>query len=226
MADKAKEYRLATEARHDWPVYLVWLVMLAVGIWAMPHLPMRVATHFGLNGRPNGWMSAPWAAFLPIGMAVVVWLFLLVVPVIDPRRRNYPDFLPFYRSLRLLIVLVIAFMFFWSMWRNLGHSAANPGDMAVVVVGLLFMFIGNSLGRVRFNYFVGVRTAWTLSNEEVWRRTHRFAGPVFMLAGLVPVALLFFWPEGARVALLICIVAAVLLTTVYSYLAYRGVVGE
>ncbi len=226
MEDRAKEYRLAAEVRHDWPVYLVWLAMLAVGVWALPQLPPHVATHFGLNGRANGWMSPLGAVFVPIGVAVLVWLFLLVVPAIDPRRRNYPDFLPFYRSIRLLLVLVLAFVFFSSLWRNLGHTVVEPGDVAVLVVGLLFMFIGNSLGRVRHNYFVGIRTPWTLANEEVWRRTHRFAGPVLMLAGLLPVILLFFWPQVARLLLLICIVAAVLITTVYSYVIYRRVAEE
>jgi len=225
MNDRMPEYRIGSEIRHDWPIYMVWLAMIGVGIWALPQLPARVATHFGLNGQANGWMSPIAALAFPIGVSILLWLFLIIVPVIDPRRRNYPAFLPFYRSLRLLLVLVLAFTFFSSIWRNLGH-AMQIGDVAVLVVGLLFMFIGNSLGRVRHNYFVGVRTPWTLANEEVWRRTHRFGGPVFMIGGLLPVVLLPFWPQAARLVLLVCVVAAALSTVVYSYVAYRQVVGS
>lgn len=224
MQAKMPEYRLGAEARHDWPVYLVWLVMLAVGLWAWPQLPARVATHFGLNGEANGWMSPAGAVFLPLGVSVLVWLFLLVVPVIDPRRRNYPLFLPFYRALRLLIVLVLAFTFFATIWHGLGHPM-QAGDVAVLAIGLLMMFVGNSLGRVRHNYFVGIRTPWTLANEEVWRRTHRFGGPVLMVSGLLPIVLLPFWPQAARLLLLVCILAGVLITVVYSYFCYRQVVG-
>lgn len=224
--DRTEEYRLGGELRHDWPVYVIWLLMLGVGIWALPHLPARVATHFGLNGRANGWLSPPWAAFLLTGISMLVWLFMLVIPVIDPRRRNYPDFLGFYRSIRLLLVLVLAFMFFTSMWRNLGHVTVPIGNIAVLVVGLLLLFLGNSLGRVRHNYFVGIRTPWTLANEEVWRRTHRFGGPVIMLSGLVPMVGLLVWPPAGPILLLICIAGAVLLTVVYSYMTYRHVVQD
>ena len=131
---------------------------------------------------------------------LLVWLLLLVVPVIDPRRRNYPAFLPFLRSLLLLLLLVVALTFAASMWRGLGHPL-QVGNVAVLVVGLLFMFIGNSIGRVRPNYFVGIRTPWTLANEEVWRRTHRFAGPVMMVGGLLPVSCC---PSGRRPAASFC----------------------
>ena len=222
MGSSMPEYDIRREARHDWAVYLVWLLMLGAGIWAMPHLPARVPTHFGLNGQANGWMSPAGAVFVPVGVSVLVWLLLLVAPVIDPRRRNYPAFLPFLRALRLLVVLVVALMFAASMWRGLGHPL-QVGNVAVLVVGMLFMFIGNSLGRVRHNYFVGIRTPWTLANEEVWRRTHRFAGPVLMVGGLLPIVLLPFWPQAGRILLLVSVLGSVLVAVVYSYLVFRRI---
>ena len=225
MSGEEAEYGIVGEIRHDWPVYLVWLAMLAVGIWALPHLPPRVATHFEMSGQPNGWMSPLAAVSVPIGMAALVWLFLLVVPAIDPRRRNYSAFLPFYRALRLLVTLVFAFMFFATIWRGLGH-AMQIGDVAVLVVGLVVAFVGNSLGRVRHNYFVGIRTPWTLANEEVWRRTHRFGAPVMMASGLLPVVLLPLWPDAARLVLLFSVAGGALVTIVYSYIAYRRVVQD
>ncbi len=225
MDDRTPEYRIRSEVRHDWPVYAVWLVMIGVGIWALPQLPARVATHFGFNGQPNGWMTPIAAISFPVGLSILLWLFLLVVPAIDPRRRNYAAFLPFYRAMRLLLVLVLAFTSFSTIWRGLGH-ALEVADVVVLVVGLLFMFIGNSLGRVRHNYFVGIRTPWTLANEEVWRRTHRFGGPVFMVGGLLPVVLLPLWPQAARLVLLVSVGAAALIPIVYSFFAYKRVVGE
>ncbi len=222
--DAPTTYRVGTELRRDVAVPVVVALMLAVGLILLPHLPPRVVTHWNAAGQPNGW-SAPLAAvLLPPALALGIWLLLLLLPAIDPRRANYATFLGFYRGLRLAVVLVAAAAQAATLWAAAGHGTGGL-PLTQLVVAALFVFVGNSLGRVRPNYFVGIRTPWTLANEEVWRRTHRFAAPLFVAGGLVA-ALGIVLPAAWRVvALIVGVAGAAVVSVVYSYFAFRRIAG-
>lgn len=222
--DGARGYRVAVEWRRDIVAPIMILLMLVGGAMAYPHLPARVPIHWNLAGEANRWSGPLFAVLFAPAMALAVWLLLLVLPAIDPRRENYAAFIGFYRTLRLGIVMIFAAVQALTLSAGLGRPEGRP-DAVLLVVAALFVFIGNSLGRVRHNYFVGVRTPWTLANEEVWRRTHRFAGPLFVAAGLVGAVGLLLSAPWQLAPLLIGVAGVAVATVVYSYLAYRRVVG-
>lgn len=224
MSKEASEaYNIPGEIRHDRPAIAVLLLMGMAGALALPHLPPLVPVHWGIGGQVNGY--APrlvGAAGIPL-MTAAVWLVLVAVPAIDPKRRNYASFLGFYRAIRLAVVLLMAVVYALTLLTGLGRTV-DVGLVTTIAVAALFIFLGNSMQRLRFNYFVGIRTPWTLSNEEVWRRTHRFASRSLVLGGLVGL-LGAALPAHARAAVFLAgILGGVLAPAIYSYVVFRRLV--
>lgn len=219
MSDNAGEYRIVEELGHDIGPMAVIAAMAIGGALALSHMPARVAVHFGANGQPNGYAGAAFAAFFPVGMAVVVWLLLAGVPAIDPRRRSYAQFRGAYRTIRFAVVGLLAVF----DATTLLHAMGRPVDVRVVVplaMAALLAVIGNLLPKVRPSWFVGIRTPWTLSSDEVWRRTHRAAGPVFVAAAALPVIGLFLGGTWPVAAILAAVLAPSFAATVHSFWLY------
>jgi uncharacterized membrane protein len=185
-------------------------------------LPDPMPTHWNAAGQVNGWMPKFWGAyFLPLLMAGM-WLLFLVLPKISPHGFEME---PFLRAWGVLKVTVLALMLF--IGALVLRAAQHGGEMSqtpiFVAMGILFAVIGNLLGKVTRNFFVGIRTPWTLASEEVWYRTHRLAGKLFVVAGvLIAAGALFGLPIWSTVGLL---VVASLVPVVYSYVIYRRIEG-
>jgi uncharacterized membrane protein len=194
----------------------MWIFSLAV----YSRLPESIPSHWNLAGEVDGWSPRWIGAFLfPLiatGSLVIPWILFRI----DPRRENLersPD-----RYLIINFSIVFAALV---QCLTLGSVLGWPIDVPtgiVAGVGLLMVGIGNYLPRVRSNWWIGVRTPWTLSSEGVWRRTHRLAGRVFVAGGAVLAATAFLPDElrGWIVLPVVAVIAAVPL--VYSYFAWRA----
>jgi uncharacterized membrane protein len=201
-----------------WFGLAVIAAMLVFALAVFPRLPETIPTHWNFAGEADGWSPRFPSAFFMPGTALAIWLLALVLPRIDPRRERYPAFAETYWLLIGLTLLFLAGM----QVVVLGVALGWPLDVGRVVpagTGLLFIGIGNVLPRVRSNWWMGIRTPWTLSSERVWQRTHRVGGRVFVAAGLLFVLVAVF-PVGEWVIPAI-IFGAVLGTTAYSYFAWR-----
>ena len=204
-----------------------WLpAVLVLATWAFalavyPSLPERVPTHWSVQGEVDGWSSRAFGAFLPPAIATLVWALLTFLPRLDPRRENYEKFGGDYR---FIVTLVVAFLAVMEV-ATLGYALGWPVDVGGVVmagVGLLLAGMGNYLPRVRPNWWIGVRTPWTLESDRVWRATHRVAGRVFVVGGLVLAAVALLAPDPVRGwAVLPLILTVALVPAVYSYLEWR-----
>ncbi|HEX2208675.1 MAG TPA: SdpI family protein [Longimicrobium sp.] len=203
-----------------------WLgAAVAAAMWAFAlavstRLPHRIPSHWNLRGEVDGWMEKPWGVLMQPAIATVLLVVLWVLPRIDPRRENVERFADDRRLIINLIVLFLAVV----QVTTLGYALGWPVQVDRVIlasVGLLFVGLGNYLPRIRSNWFMGIRTPWTLDNERVWRATHRVGGRTFVAAGLV-MALAALLPEPVRVwAAGAAIAVAVAVPLVYSYVAYR-----
>lgn len=193
-------------------------ILLAIGFY--DRLPESLAVHFNLRGEADGYQGKL-SFLLTYGllMTVMPWLMKLL-PAIDPKRENYAKFNDIYELFRLLITLVLSGLLGIVIAYNLGYQVRIQ-MIVLLIIGGLWIIIGNYLGRIRFNYFVGIRTPWTLANEEVWRRTHRLAGPLWMEAGLIAILAAFLPGIVAVWGLGIALGLSVVIPTVFSYLFYR-----
>lgn len=181
-------------------------------------LPEAMPVHFDLNGQPDGFAHKPFGPFMFPTMIGVFTLLLSVLPLISPRRFEMDAFASSYRLIACALLGLIAWIDAVTTAAGLGASL-DPGRAGLVGAGLMFMAVGNVLGKLTPNFFVGVRTPWTLANPEVWRRTHRVGSWIFVLAG-AGVALTAAFGEPVAPAVLL-LIAAVLGLGVYSYLVYR-----
>jgi len=206
--------------RSRWLGYFVAAVAAAASVWAYPQLPPRVATHWGWSGQPDGYSSKLVAVIaLPL-MILGMRALLIVLPRIDPKGENYQKFASTYW---LIFNGVIVFLGVLHL-AILGYGLGAPVRMDRVVpagVGVLLMVVGNYLTRVEPNWFVGIRTPWTLSSERVWHRTHRVGGWILVGGGFL-VVLTLFVPAGAALPILLTTIGLVaVVPVVLSYLLWR-----
>ena len=188
-------------------------------------LPDQVPMNWGLDGevsygsRANLW----WLA----GISPLIALLFTALPKIDPRKKNYSKFKTYFDGF-----CVVMMIFMLGMVTLVISESLNPGMLSVSVVvvaacGLLFIFIGNMLPKVKNNFFVGVRTPWTLSDAEVWNKTHRLAGFLFFFGGIAIVALAFLLSELALfIAMMVIVGIAAIIPIVMSYIWYRKLGGK
>ena len=170
--------------RSRWFGLVIAALAVAMSVWAYPQLPPTVATHWGLNGTPNGYSSRLWALSIIPLMLVIMTVIFNVLPKIDPRHENYAKFLSSYWLIANAVIVFLLVAHGLIIAAGLGFSIKIDRLMPLGI-GLLFVFLGNFLTRVEPNWFVGIRTPWTLSSDTVWRRTHRTGGWVFVIGGLV-----------------------------------------
>jgi uncharacterized membrane protein len=198
--------------------------MLAASLVAYPHLPERAPTHWDQNGKVTGYGPR---ASLVLGMpAVMVFTLLLfaVLPSLSPRHFEIDRFRSAYLQIMLIFVATFAYLHALLLWAALSGSVpivrALPSGMCV-----LWALLGNMLGKVKRNFFVGVRTPWTLANERVWYATHRFAAKTFVASGLLGLVMVFLFRQYAT-GTVVLMVVVVLLTgalapVVYSLVYYK-----
>lgn len=197
------------------------LLAAGFGIWAYPQLPAQVATHFDINGDPNGWSSRAVAALVMPALGVVLLLVFAGLPRIDPRQANYALFGSTYWTVANSVGILLAGLHTVMLGKALGWSV----DMTRIVglgTGGLLVLIGNLMTRLRPNWFMGIRTPWTLSSDLVWRRTHRFGGVAFVVAGLGVLAATVARSSLALYSALGLTGAAAISSVVYSYVVWRG----
>ena len=184
-------------------------------------LPAEIPTHWNLDGSVT--YSAKSMLWFLGTLPVVLWCMFVLLPKIDPRRENYSKFRGGYDAFNAVMML-----FFLGVICMTISESLNPGHISVATVvtagcGLLFAFIGNMMPKFKSNFFVGIKTPWTLSSTEVWNRTHRFAGYLWFVGGIaiVPLAVLLS-NENLLFGVFIAIVLVMaFVPMVMSYIWYR-----
>src|SRR5512145_2896920 len=206
--------------RSRWFGLVIAALAVAISIWAYPSLPPRVATHWDLRGTPDGFSSRAWAvAIIPIVIIAMTVLFN-VLPKLDPRRENYAKFLSSYWLIANAVIVFVLVAHGMIITTGLGYSVKIDRLMPLGV-GFLFTFLGNYLTRVEPNWFIGIRTPWTLSSDTVWRKTHRTGGWLMVLGGLA-LASGAFLPAAMLLPLFIVTIVVVgVIPVVQSYVLWK-----
>lgn len=202
---------------------VLFLIAVIAAVWLYPQLPAQVPTHWDLQGHVNGSMPRFWGAAFPALMILALGILTWLLPRISPRRFEIAPFAHVYGIVMLAIQGVMLVVGLSALLRGAGY-ALPLRSIAALSIGVLLMVLGNYMGKLRKNFFVGIRTPWTLASDAVWERTHRLGGWLFMLAGLVTViGALVDAPAWLMPAV---IAAAALIPCVYSYLVYRRLGGD
>ena len=199
------------------PIIFV-LTSIILSFYFYANFPEQVVTHWNAAGQPDGYSGRAFAAFFFPLFNLAIYLMMLFIPYLDPKKRNYHQFQNVYHIVKGALVVFLAGIYFVVSLNGLGYQI--PVNVAIPVgIGILFIIIGYYLERVKPNWFFGIRTPWTLSSNRVWEKTHTYGSKIFMLGGLLMILAVIFpdwflWLMGLFVVL-------ILSTVVYSYLIYR-----
>lgn len=194
---------------------LVMLVPTVVGLLLWNRLPDQIPSHWNIDGEIDGWSSKAFAVFgFPSLLLALHWI-CVIASCTDPKSKDYH---PKMLLLTLWICPVIGLVLCALVYTvALGYSL-NVEIIMPLLVGLMFIIVGNLLPKCRQSYTMGIKLPWTLANEENWNKTHRFGGKLWVIGGVVTMATAFlgnFW------ILLGVLIVMVSVPTVYSYLYYR-----
>jgi len=194
---------------------IITLMPMIVGLLLWDQLPERMATHFASDGTANGWSHRGFAVFgLPI-MLVLLQVLCMGVTLADPKKQNINDRL-FGLILWLIPVISIAGNFHIYAF-SLGYQA-NVSTYVMILLGGIFIVVGNYLPKCRQNYTMGIKIPWTLDDEDNWNHTHRMAGYLWILGGFAMIVNAFTNFEWMLFAI---IVVMGIVPMIYSYLYYR-----
>lgn len=198
---------------------LIILATFVLGIVLYPHLPAHLATHWNVQGNVNHFTPKFWSVFgLPFIMTGIAALFLLI-PRIDPLKKNIAAFRPYFDLFVVLLMLFLFYTYLLVIIWNVGDHF-NMNEALVPALGALFYYIGVLMAHAQPNWFVGIRTPWTLSNTTVWRDTHRLGARLYKIAGLIAVLGFFVTPYAIQIAI-IPVLAVSLYLVIYSYVDFQ-----
>ncbi len=197
---------------------IIVIAMVIASIILYPKLPDIIPTHWNFKGQPDDWGAKWWAAWLIPGISLLLLGLFPILAKIDPRHKNYKKFTGVWEIIQTVIIAFFGFVFIMQYYITLVPENQNLMEPIMFsAVGLMFIVLGNYMGKVRQNYFVGIKTPWTLHDKEVWQKTHRLGGWVFAIGGLV--FLINAWVQIFEGPIFfITILAIVLIPVVYSYL--------
>ncbi|HUX83937.1 MAG TPA: SdpI family protein [Chitinophagaceae bacterium] len=202
----------------------LWLVILIPEILYLvirSRIPGKVPSHFDFHGRANGYMAPVPFLALMTGTSLGIYLLLLLLPRIDPKRANYPLFSKTFQVIRMMILLMLSGITSISLLMATGLRF-DSNRIIFLLILLLIVVMGNYISNVRPNWFVGIRTPWTLSSEQVWRKTHQIAGKLMVIAGTTGFILCLWIPQVALIWVFLAMVCGSTVgPAIYSYFLYQ-----
>lgn len=199
---------------------IIIAAMFLAGALSWRYVPERLPVHWNLQGEVDRYGGKfEGLLLLPI-ITFGLYLLLLLVPLVDPGRQNYGNFHKAYSAIRIALVLFMALLYGVGVASAFGYQF-NMTSTVFAAMGLLFIVLGNFMGKIRPNWFVGVRTPWTLSSKLSWDKTHRLAGWLFVLMGLSFLLLAVLQSTWFSVAVFIFNGLCVVWMVIYSYLVFR-----
>lgn len=200
---------------------LIIIAVIAVSFMTYKYLPEKVPSHWNARGEIDGYAGRGFTVIFFPSLILGIYLLSTFFPFIDPLKENVEKFATPYFYLRTILVLFLSSLYFYTIYAAVKGGAAMPIDMFILpTLGVMFIVIGYLLPKFKKNYFIGIRTPWTLHSEEVWDMTHKRARKWYVGAGVIIMLGGFF--KNARFILPIMILL-LLYPIVDSYFIYRKV---
>lgn len=214
-----------TKAIREIGILLIVLIPFIYLGMVYSQLPDQVPTHFNLSGEPDRYSDRATLVWIILGLNIFIYILFLIIPKISPTKFEKINDKIYYR-LRFGITFIMAAISALIIYMANGDAAIGIQILAVIFA-VLCMFIGNYMQAVKSNYFIGIRTPWTLSNEEVWRKTHYVSGRLFFYGGLISLPLLFLVPSNlAPIPPVSVLVGTAIFSMIYSYIIFKKVKTE
>jgi len=190
-----------------------------IGIYLYPNMPEQMASHWNAQGKVDDYMPRFWGVFLMPFMFVGLALLFIAIPRIDPLKKNIEKFRKHYDGFIIIFFIFMLLVYVQTILWNLGIEI-SPNHAFPILMGLLFFYIGILLENTKRNWFIGIKTPWTLSSEKVWNKTHKLGSKMFKIIGII-VLVGFLFQKYATYFILVPILFVALYLVVYSYVEYQ-----
>jgi uncharacterized membrane protein len=202
-------------------ILIVGLILISflMGAYLYPYMPEKMASHWDENGRVNGYMPALWGLFLLPVISAVLFLAFMLIPKIDPLKANIEKFRGHFDVFVLLLFVFLLYIHMLTLLWNIGYRF-NIIQHLAPALGMIIYYAGVMTENAKQNWFIGVRTPWTLSSEVVWDKTNKLAGKLFRGAGVLAAMGLVF-PKYAILLILVPVILAAVYPIIYSYQKYQ-----
>ncbi len=202
-------------------VWLIALISIGVAAYFYPQLPAEIPNEFGFGGEIEGYSDKGFIFLFP-GLVTLFIIAAEVMRIIDPKRLNYMKFEDTFYMFQFgfalfLLVMQMLLIAFAMEWIDVLPSLGN------VIMGILFIFLGNVLPKIKYNYSMGIKTPWTLANEQVWYLTHRTSGKIWVIAGLLMLVIGLIPQPWKEYAFATVIVITVFSAYILSYIYFKRI---
>ena len=206
----------------EWILWIIVALPFLYLAYLWPSLPEQVPLHWNLEGEIDRYGSKKELIIIPFLLPFLTYLIFLVVPYIDPKKK-IELMGKKYHQLKFVLVLFMSCLALYILYSTKTEKLFSS-RVLFVLIGLLFSAIGNYMPSMKPNYFIGIRTPWTLEHEDIWYSTHRLAGVLWAGGGLLIIVLAITLPSSIFIIPFFIVIAImVIIPLVYSYLLYRNI---
>lgn len=195
------------------------ILSFAIGIYYYPQMPEKVASHWNAQGQVDGYMSKFWGLFLMPIISVGMLLLFILIPRIDPLKSNIQQFRKYYDGFVVLVMVFLFYLYLLTIFWNSGYTF-NMITFLSPAFAILFYYAGILIENARRNWFIGIRTPWTLSSDKVWDKTHKIGGKLFKIAGILALLAIFI-ETYAIFFIIVPVIMVSIYTVIYSYFEYQ-----
>lgn len=219
MTVRIKPHKSKTMSKIEKAVLFLVAVSFGAASYLYPHMPEMMASHWNAAGDVDGYMPKAAALFLMPAMSLVFFFLFLLIPKIDPMKANIAKFRRYFDIFILLFEIFFLYIYSLTILWSLGWRF----DMTVAMMpalAILFYYMGIMIGNAERNFFIGIRTPWTLSSDRVWDKTHALGGKLFKAVAVLTL-LAAFIPDYAIYLMLIPVLGVSFYLMIYSYLEFR-----
>ncbi len=200
---------------------LLVLLMLFVGVFFYKDLPEMLPIHWGIDGKIDDYSSKNFFIFFIPAMTFGMIALFKIGQLIDPRKERYEAFKKEWEIIKTGIVAFMSYLYYITIYISFNQTQRIE-PLIFIGVGILFILIGNYMGKIRQNYTIGFKLPWTIDNEEVWNKTNRLGGYMFVLLGIVfLIESYFLW--NVEYITIISLLLSLFIPSIYSYLLHRKI---
>lgn len=200
-------------------VIAIILLSFIIAIYIYPQMPNKMASHWNAKGEVDDYMSKFWGTFLMPIVSLGLFLLFLLIPKIDPLKKNIQKFRGYFDTFIVIIIAFLFYIYLLTILWNLDYRF-DMTLMMVPALAALFYYLGILMENAKRNWFIGIRTPWTLSSDKVWEKTHKLGAKLFKISAIIALIGLLF-KNYALLFVIIPIIFSALYAVVYSYFEYQ-----
>tara|TARA_R110000868_G_scaffold189943_1_gene433525 strand:- start:2619 stop:3263 length:645 start_codon:yes stop_codon:yes gene_type:complete len=206
--------------KKELPLLIIVILPFIYLAYIWNDLPKKVPIHWNGEGEIDGYGDKVSLILIPILLSLLTYVILTLIPIIDPKGK-IKNMGEKYESIKFILIFFMSFLALFILYSSHSQTITNP-NILFILIGFLFVFLGNYMKTIKPNYFIGIRTPWTLENETVWKRTHKLAGIMWFLAGIIIIILsLILGKRLNRILFIVITLIISIVPIIYSYIQFK-----